>query len=84
MVASKVAHNGRVTTRDAVSSAMATVIDDSVTISIESAQILLNILAQTTLAVGSSDFDDLALGVLTAKRELVNALGMKAELPSEE
>jgi hypothetical protein len=52
---------------------------DSVSISIGSAQLLYNILAQTTLAVGADEFDELAPAVLTAKREL--AEGLRAPRP---
>ena len=45
-----------------------------VSISVDSAHLLLNILGQTTLAVGSEDFDELAPAILTAKRELTSAL----------
>ena len=48
--------------------------NESVTISIESARLLYSILTQTTLAVGSDDFDELAPAVLAAKRELTEAL----------
>jgi hypothetical protein len=47
---------------------------ETVSISIGSARLLYNILTQTTLAVGSDDFDELAPAVLTAKRELSEAL----------
>jgi hypothetical protein len=47
---------------------------ETVTISAESAQLLLGILGQTTLAVGSEDFDELAPAILVAKRELTGAL----------
>jgi hypothetical protein len=43
-------------------------------ITIPTAQLLLNILGQTTLAVGSEDFDELAPAILAAKKELTEAL----------
>lgn len=46
----------------------------NVSITTESAQLLLGILGQTTLAVGSDDFDELAPAILAAKRELTEAL----------
>lgn len=48
--------------------------EPTVTITAGSARLLLGILGQTTLAVGADDFDDLAPAILTAKRELNEAL----------
>lgn len=46
----------------------------NVSITSESAQLLLGILGQTTLAVGSDDFEELAPAILQAKKELTTAL----------
>lgn len=46
----------------------------NVSITADSARLLLGILGQTTLAVGSDDFDDLAPAILAAKKELTIAL----------
>lgn len=48
--------------------------EPTVTITLASARLLLGILGQTTLAVGSDDFDELAPAILAAKRELADAL----------
>lgn len=46
----------------------------NVSITTGSARLLLGILGQTTLAVGAEDFDELALAILTAKKELTTGL----------
>jgi hypothetical protein len=46
----------------------------TVTISTDSAQLMLEILGQVTLAVGSPDFDVMAPAIVKAKKELTQAL----------
>lgn len=48
--------------------------EPTVCITLSSARLLLTILGQTTLAVGSDDFDELAPLILAAKQELTQAL----------
>lgn len=71
MVASKVQSNGSTPT--------SFVVNNSITLSRDSAELLLSILGQTSLGVGGSDFETFAPLCIKAKRELVEALGIESD-----
>jgi hypothetical protein len=73
-VTTRAQHNGRVTTALKA---------DAVVLTRESAQLLYDILGQTTLAVGSPDFAVTAPRIAKAKAELMAELGAPGGDPTD-